>query len=178
MSPPFVALTLFIPFVAGLAYILDKDNHRKRFILFIFALYLLGIFLSKGVHGPFGEWYGEWLSLVRNPLEKFGKLLPLALSILITYGLVVLLGTLKSKRSLLLILSLIAVYLIAYPMWTGGLWREQKLPLPGYKFELPEDFYDLKNFLDNKELDYRVIQLPENNVPLPGLSSSTYKGKN
>ncbi|MDL1969860.1 MAG: alpha-(1-_3)-arabinofuranosyltransferase family protein [Candidatus Desulfofervidaceae bacterium] len=187
-SPLFIIIGFaIIFFLLSALFFLKRQNIEEKYcIVFFSLLFLIGIWFSKGVHSPLGEIY-KW-ALINIPLfkslraayEKFGPVLCISIAVLIAFSLAIILQVTKARKGrvilVLLLFSLINIY--AWPFWTGDIWRNQGKILPGLRFQIPEYYSDIKQYLDNSEQQsYRILQLPDNATLVPGIVTLNLNGR-
>src|SRR3989344_1043311 len=79
-------------FAAGSIFWAILKFKKNKEILYLGSLFVISLFLTKGVQGPFGEIFqsvfqkSTIFQVFRNPFEKFGFLLPLSSSLLFTFA--------------------------------------------------------------------------------------------
>lgn len=162
-------LFLFIPWigvsfiVAGIFYTL-----KKRELIFWSILFILVIFLSKGVAPPLGYLYSYLfekffiLGLLRNPFEKIGILIPLVSSVLFSIGFVNLFTFFRRKGYLwgkaLMILGFCLFFgIYHWPFWSGTLFGT----LDERKFvEIPQYYKLANNWIKDQKKDGNILHLP------------------
>ncbi len=184
----FILIGLIIPlFSLSPLLFLKKQNDKKKYHLLFFTLvFLIGIWLTKGVHNPFGNIY-RWalrnipvFGTLRFAHDKFGPVMIIGTTVLLGHSLVFFLQGIKRKWGkvilTLLLFSLINIY--AWPFWTGDTWKPQGKVLPGTRFQIPNYYYDLKMYLDKpNHQSYKILQLPDNAALVPGIVSLNLNGK-
>lgn len=130
-TPLFLILSWLIPLITLYGLIKLRSGQIKKF--FIYGLILL-LFLAKGTSLPLGEiflWFFKKitiLQLYRNPLEKFGMLLPIIYAPLFGFGLFYLAYKIQNlkKRVLFLVLTIILLGVFHWPFFSGALTRFEK----------------------------------------------------
>ncbi len=180
-SPVFIVIGFLITILSLMPlFLLKKQNRREKFFLFFFALVLMaGICLSKGTQKPLGVIYDLALknipvfNIFRFPQDKFGHLMVIGNTVLIGYSLIFLLQIFKEKwkKILPILFFLLLINIYAWPFWTGDIWKEQTIFLPGYRFRIPGEYYQLKDFLNEEKIDTRIFNLPDNFTSVPGIIS-------
>lgn len=126
-------LFMFIPWIGVIFIFVGLFSViRKKRISFFSILFILAVFLAKGMAGPLGYFYPFlferffFLGLLRNPFEKIGPLIPLAGSILFAIGFLNLANYFWKRNFLLgkafIILSFGLFFgIYHWPFWTGTL---------------------------------------------------------
>lgn len=122
----FLLISWLIPIITIYGLLKLKPNQIKLF--FAISLTLL-LFLVKGTSPPFGGiflWFFSHISFLqvfRNPLEKFGMLLPIIYAPLFSLGLFYLLHKIQEfkKRTLILVLALASIVAYHWPFFSGAL---------------------------------------------------------
>lgn len=165
MKPEF----LIIPILAYSSLLFLK-NSFSRYIVFFSLLGILGSFMGKGTHAPFG-WVNEYLfstipgfGLFRDP-TKFYMLTVLAYSVLIPFSLAQftkLIGnkfkfdTSKKKKILFVIpISFILFYLFSiHQVFTGQLGGTFA------KKQIPQEYIRLADYISNQRDFFRTLWIP------------------
>lgn len=183
---PFLFLQGFfvlLPFLAFLFYRKCADRERQS-ILFFGLVYVVTLFATKLYNEPFAtvnEWmfrYIPMLQIFRNTYDKFGPLLVFCWMVLCSYALVFILGFIKrlELKVAMYIFVFLAYQVYVFPFWTG-IWRQESRNLPGFTYTLPENYAPLRELTYTERLHYRILQLPEQDVPIPGMHSLKVGGK-
>ncbi len=141
-SLPFIFLSWVLPIVALVGILKFRDKFLKKFLI-ISALIL--IFLAKGTSLPLGEIQiflfkvFPPIQLYRNPLEKWGLLLPTIFMIIFAIGFIRLIFTSNSliKRLMLVIILASYFFIFHWPMMTGGIvgYKDRKIAV-----DVPKSF--------------------------------------
>lgn len=137
----------------------DKLSKFKFFVV----LLSLGLIVSLGANPPFGPvfvWLFKsftFLQAFRNPFEKFGLVLILGYSPIFAYGLVSFFAGKKYKNLAVTSVLLLICVIFAWPMWTG---RVIAGPDKKIGLDIPVYYKDLRNFLNNKGEDFRLLMTP------------------
>ena len=147
---------------------------KKRYNLLYFAiLSLVGLFLVKGSHPPFGGiyiWFFENFPLsgiFRVQYHKLGMIVALGYAFLIGVGISELCSFIKqydkhklvSKMFLILICFLLFVA-HEYPFWTGEVIPKGGSHLYSFHVKVPEYYNNANYWLDEQNLDFRIYSLP------------------
>lgn len=141
-NPIFLLLSWLIPIITIYGAFKLKSTPVKKFL--VLSLVLL-LFLAKGTSFPLGGvflWFFSnitFLQAYRNPLEKFGILLPIIYAPLFSFGLIYLLFKIKSyqTRTILLIISVVCLAVNSWPFFTGALAHFAKRDI---RVEIPKIF--------------------------------------
>lgn len=154
-------LAWFLPALAGIgAAVADRARRKAVWILAGLAAVLL--FLSKGVHAPFGAvnlWLfqhvpGMWL--FRDPMSKFGVLLVLIYAILAAIALdrapavaAKLLGA-RWRRAGNCAFGVLAIGALAFPwpLWNGAVIPSSRGTLPGEHVKIPRSWYQVADLVN------------------------------
>jgi len=175
-------LISFLPPVICFSALLFRRNFNRLFIYFA-LIALLGLFLSKGVAGPFGGIF-EYVfvnftlfQVYRNPFEKLTVIATLGYTVLFGVGLSSLTERIKMNvqtsgvkplKSPILTATLIC-FLVSgvyvWPMWTGTLFTSgqypQNNPEVGYCVKVPESYRELNIWLKQRDKeDHGLLILP------------------
>ncbi len=165
MRPEFLVLPI-LAFV-GLLFIGKARDDQKRNVLFLAVLALLGGFLAKGANPPLGDLYV--LAFEKVPgfvmfrdATKFYLLVSLSFSMLIPFALSGVSSWLKRTYRFS---SLIAAPLIftAFLLFWSIMIREAVFSNLGGTFSkrvVPNDYFQLKDFLYSKPGYFRVLTVP------------------
>lgn len=163
-----------------------NTEFQKTLVIFYFVL-LIGIWLAKGAHEPFGDQYISAMNKVpvllmfRAAYEKFGPLVVLSFSVLISAGIVGLFEYFRFKRMALASLVGVSIFVVnayAFPFWTGDVWKREGPVMAGFRFKLPDYYYDLARFLEKDGYQYsRVLQVPDITMPVPGIVTLDFYGE-
>ena len=177
LANPFgILLTFIIPLVA-FAGLLGKKR-KSLLSLYCATILLLGIWLSKGVHGPLGGIF-EWLfthiplmSLFRRPVAKFAWMISFGYATLLSLALFQLFTYIEQQHrrysrytltvwSMGWIATTLTVIAIGYPLWSGRVWGDCNF------LKIPNYYYDAKKWIDNQSIHPRSIILPSINSASP-----------
>ncbi|MBE0447826.1 MAG: cell division protein SepF [Actinobacteria bacterium] len=155
---------LLIPFFficLPVLFVNKIERKQIRIIFFFFFIYLFTTLLSLGSKGPFGEIYWSFVKstdigwIFRSPL-KFQLYQAFAYSILFTFGLLVLR---KLTNRQILIPALVVITLVGvsgYTLWYAN--TKDMTPV-----QVPAEFYQINNILQNTSDDSKVIWYPRYN---------------
>lgn len=171
VSPGAVIVEFLIIGIILLYIIKAKKNINALFLgtLFIFSLYL-----AKGSNQPFGKLFELLFTVItplqifRNPFEKFGFIIPVAVTPLLAVALEDLsLRFQKKARFALYIFSLfIVIGFYGYPFWSGLVFTNQFPPTNdysvGYKVKVPEYYEEASRWLESQGNNFRFIGFPFN----------------
>lgn len=169
MRPEFLIIPI-LAFVSLLFVNRLRSSQIKKNILFFAFLALIGAFLAKGSNPPFGEAY-LWLfnnfpgmNLFRDS-TKFYVLIALSYSILIPFSVAEIYKRLKTMRnmrrathylsSLFVLLVVCYLLLLIKPAILGQLGGTFKAK------EIPRDYIQLKNFIENQDEFSRTLWVPK-----------------
>lgn len=172
-------LFLFIPYL-GVFFIMMGIYYtiKKRELIFWSILFIIAVFLAKGVAPPLGYFYAYlfekffFLGLLRNPFEKFGLLIPLAGSILFSVGFFNLAAYFWKRNFLAgkaaIILSFCLFFgIYHWPFWTGTFFGT----LEKRNFvEIPQYYQEANLWIKDQNKDGNILHLP-----LAIAESSTYR---
>jgi hypothetical protein len=173
-------LDLFIPIVTLIflwIIFIDKKEIRNKRNLAYLTVFIVSLFIAKGLQEPFGFINEKYLSLVRMPMEKVGPCLTLTISYFLVFITIYFNRNQSNLKFKVYYIFLIVILLLtSYPIFSGDHWRDQGKSLPGYRFEIPEYMYHLKYELESDDSTSRIIQLPPVDIQIPGTSSAIYRG--
>ncbi len=162
-NPLFILLTFF-PIICAYFTIFFKE--KKRHLLFFLGLSLLGLALAKGTLRPLGKIYEYvWshipgMFMFREPYTKFMLIYVFAIAAL--FGYFILHITKRKKiRIYVIILSLLAIVIPAYPFFIGGFTgRYQAGPIKSSLVKIPYYLYNYQTINAQRMLKYRTLSLP------------------
>lgn len=152
----FIFLSWIIPALTVLSLTM---LHKNKYLRFCWSLLFVGLFVVMGTNSPLGfvfEWLFRNLSPFqgfRNPYEKAGLLVLVAIAPLVAIGLSKFKGPLKSS----ILILLCGVYV--WPMWTGQFAGGTKF---NPWFEVPNYYREADTWINTQDPESRVIQLPLN----------------
>lgn len=168
-SYPIIILEFVI--TALILYSIIKSK-KDASVLILAGLFFTGIFFAKGSNPPLGgvfEFFFKkflFLQIFRNPFEKSGFILLLAVSPLLSFAIFKISETLKPLyRKLIYIVSLIYILLIwGYPFYTGLVLTSKLSPTNdyqvGYKVKVPLYYQQADNWLNTQGQNFRTIGFP------------------
>jgi len=165
-------------------------QRKNRIALFVGGFSLVILFLAKGSHPPFENFY-SWLALDSPIASSFGwqfrgankwnLLLMFSYSILIGFTTSTLLAKVqrmnklnflrKSCFGIIIVILIIIPLLSAYPMLTGDVSGKMK---PN---ELPDEYIEMYEWLDQQNSEFKIAMYPYPPVwgtPKPTIRSDTY----
>lgn len=171
-NPIFIVISWLIPIIT--IYGLLKLRRSQIKLFFALSLILL-LFVAKGTSFPLGQvflWFFSHISILqvfRNPLEKFGMLMPTIYAPLFSFGLVYLLNKTQDfkKRLFLSTLSLTFLVIFHWPFFTGALVSFRGRDI---KVEVPPSFRSANQAIEKNN---HVIL----SIPVMGGASGFYKWK-
>lgn len=174
-SPTYSTLIfIFLSFLAPIIIFSSLLIKRKdRSILFFSVFSLAVLFFFKGSQPPFGGiyfWMMEYVPLMtafRNPLDKFGSLLPVGFSLLlgVTVAKFFFLSGNKSKyhnkeRFSVLILCISLFLVFMFPFWTGQVFEKGGMIRPSWHVKVPDYYNDADLWLSEQNEVFRIFPLP------------------
>lgn len=169
---PFILLSFF----SVTAFILGLFKKEKELLYrFLILLAFIVMFWMKGTLAPFGgitlqifEWFA-FLHVFRNPFEKIGLLLPLAMAIPVGAGMVMIINIISSRLKLPKKIVSFFILTIAFPAYmfpiatglafTGGGPPANNINIGQY-VKVPEYYKDAREWLDKQSGVFRVLVLP------------------
>jgi len=160
--PIMLAISLFI-------WLRDDKKENRIWTLYFAILWLLGVFLTKGVHEPAGYvyyWIAEKLpygagAILRNP-TKFVSLVNFAYAILIALLIVKIYNKLTFyKKVIRYSIILFLMMSVIVPVLYGTLIDLQAYTWVRYKpTYVPSIYYDLNSWLSHQPDDFKVMWIP------------------
>jgi len=169
-----------LPIISGAGFLLTVvilwtiiKFKRIKEVLFLGILFILTLFLMKGNNPPFGEIF-TWgflqipaLQVFRNPLEKFGFLLPLAAAPLFSLGMEQLVsGGLKLVRIKRLVFWGVFGFVLLFlgcPFWTGLVFtslEEGTGRIFNYEVKVPGYYREVNDWLKKAGSNFRFLSVP------------------
>lgn len=166
-------LTVFVSIIGFLIVLFGLIKFRKsRYFAFLFLLFLIALFISKGTNPPLGLLFYKWLfanftftEIFRNSYEKFGVVFLLPYSIFFGLGVFEILNKFRRRNSKIIFFTLTFLTFFVYlthPMWNGE-YVFQKY----FWIEVPKYYEETNQFLNKDISDSRVLMLPT--IPFHGL---------
>jgi len=157
---------------------------RNRWLRFFAGAALVSIFLSKGLHPPFGQIYGEMVRhipgfwIIRAPWEKFALVTAICFSIMIgvTAEYLALRAyriareRLKGDHFANVAVSFVAATFVLfsvcydYPLVLGGNFPQPHGRLPGFHQVIPGYLYDAAKWVNKQPGQFRIIPMPDDRV--------------
>lgn len=144
---------LYIPVFIISFLLLDRylfKNYMLRISLLIFFIF---IFLLKTVNPPFGDLF-KWtflnipgFQMYRDPYIKFGMILILVTTVLITYAI--------KRFKFLLMPFFLYILLFVYIGFTYGLFRNDDF------VNVPKEYFELSEYVNKDKEEFRFIALPQ-----------------
>lgn len=171
-NPLLIAISFLWPLIAFSTLYIVKTRINRRYVLYFFFVYLLGMFFAAGTHPPLGFLYQFLVEKIpvfivfRSPYFKFAPALYIASAILFAFFLDSLSQRVRRKTFVLFFAILIIYH---FPFFSGNFftWREgysTRLSVPHYVFEFG-------NWLRSQPPSTRVLMVPPNS---PDLQYSLY----
>lgn len=148
-------------------------RYHAKVLLFLF-LGFVGIFLAKGVHQPFGQWYAylfEKYSIFgafREPYSKFSLISLFSFTVVMTFSLYAIFQLLQKhvKAKLDLYISagfMLLLIIISYPIFNGQTVPNQTYgPMKQLVVKVPQYWIDLSGYSEENNLDGRILTAPLN----------------
>ena len=154
--------------LVGIYSILVKKTKSLYIWLFIF---LVGIFVSKGMATPFGYpflWLFSksfFLGAFRNSFEKLGIIIPFSSAFIFPMGIAGIYYWLKDKTSgkrfwpilLISIILILELGIYAWPMWVGKIFGSLE---QSAFVEVPDSYRQADQWIQNQNKEGRILQLP------------------
>lgn len=154
---------LIYPLFAFLGLLLTKKIPKELQIKYIYFGFigLIGVFLAKGVHDPFGQ-INIWLfnhfpgfNLFRDP-TKYYLFIATAYSVMIPFSLSVVLIFLKNKIYQTAV-AVIALLLLLFPVRQGLV---DELTGTFQYVPIPQEYTNLATFISSQKTFYRTLWVP------------------
>lgn len=162
---------------------------KNRNVIISGLLIVSALFAMKGVATPFGEVFYliftkiPQLQIFRNPFEKFGFVLPLAIAPLLAYLMARLWPQVGLKRYASIFNSVIFIYIyafLAFPFWTTLVFTRKSGEIPpasvSYETQVPNDYRLANDWLKAQTGVFRFISLPIANEGITYLWNKPYSG--
>lgn len=162
--PILILISFLWPFLTFLTLFLIQQRQKLEIILYLFIVYLLGIFFAAGTHPPLGFIYSFFLEKVpgflifRTPYYKFAPAIFLATSFLIAFLIDHARGRVKNW---FFICTLFLVFIYHFPYFTGDFfaWRSDFTT----RLRIPEYVFEFGRWLNKEKGDNgRVLLVPPN----------------
>lgn len=155
--------------------LLTKSNkqNKQHYLLYFGILSLIGLFLIKGSHPPFGEIY-RWLFLnfpvfgiFRVQYYKLGIIVLLSYTFLLGNGISKIYLYIKqhSNHKTFALIFLLSIYILLfvvheYPFFTGEVIPQGGNTLHSFHVKVPEYYGDANYWLKEQDTDFRIYSLP------------------
>jgi len=172
------AIMIFISFLTPLIVILGIRKSRGWSLLLI-PLYLVGLFLIKGVNPPLG-WLNEYVFInfsmfqtTRNVIVTWGLLVTFCTSALFGIGISSIYDKICSiNRNSIIIRRISGIFIfsilflvigvLVFPFWTGDVIHGPSANFTSVdvRFEVPNYYYEFKDFIESEKGDFRILTLP------------------
>ena len=158
---------------------------KNKEILYLGSLFIISLFLTKGVQSPFGELFqtiflkSTIFQVFRNPFEKIGFLLPLSSSLIFTFAVWKISS--KAKYTFIYFLSLVFLIVVwGFPFWSGLVFTNIKYSgsneLESYEVTVPSYYKSANNFLKENAKNSRFIALPIGDEGITHSWEKPYRG--
>lgn len=161
--------SLIIEWGIMLAVLYVAIKHLKnKSIVFLLSIFIIGMIGAKGSVPPFGEIFRflfekvTYIQFFRNPFEKLGLLLPLALSPLLGFSV----GNLYEKygKKVLVIVGLYLFVFLGFPFWTKLVFTSGNPPANdlsvGYQVKVPDYYKQADEWFSSQKGLFRFMSLP------------------
>lgn len=174
---PLLFLTFFLSvFIFSSILFLRKNKN----ILYFLFLALLGLFLVKGTHPPFGEIYSFFYKNVpgfwtfREPYTKFTLLNIFSFSILLGYSVDGIINFIKNSNfikknkyfyfipHIFVIMIILMILVISFPIFTGEtIWNEKDGNRRSWHVKVPEYWVDIQNWFEESDNKNKIFITPK-----------------
>jgi len=173
-TPAFIILSFLSPLLVFASLLYRKKE--KLYILYFSLLSLTVLFFFKGSQPPLGEiyiWLMKNFSLMtafRNPLDKFGSLLPVGYSFLIGFTMASLFFMPRESkfhkplRLSVLILCVLIFVIFVFPFWTGQVFEKGGKIRPSWQVKVPDYYADASMWLASQRETFRIFPIPLTNM--------------
>jgi len=174
---PLLFLTFFLSVIIFSSILFIK---KYKNILYFLFLALLGLFLVKGTHSPFGGIYnflyhnvpGFWT--FREPYTKFTLLNIFSFSILLGYSVDYIFSYIKNLHfirekkylhlipNIFIILIILTILAISYPMFTGEtIWDERDGNRRSWRVKIPAYWIDIQSLFEKNDNESKIFMTPK-----------------
>lgn len=170
-NPFMVAGSFLITVLAFSSIILIKKSLLIRYLSFVSLIF---IFLSKGIHAPFGFVYAKLFQLplfnmFRTPAHKFPVATILIFSLLIGSVIDEIWCRLKTKRrgTRFLVVGIIVFLILAngWYFFTGDVLQRGKAAPPPVQVKFPDYYWLAGDWLKGQKDYFRIFTLPGSDIP-------------
>jgi hypothetical protein len=169
-SQPILVFTGFLLPAIGIYGIIE--NRRSKMMLYFSLMWVLFLFLAKGIHPPLGQLM-QWgfdripgFLIFRNSSEKLGYWAVMSLCFIAGYGVNAICGRLRLRLHRTLFVTVLAVLLAglyAWPAWTGAIVGKNgstsSSPI-AYAVEIPESYSKAAQTIAQDKSNFFVLVLP------------------
>jgi len=175
-------------FTTGIVLLFIIQKRKNINVLFLGSLFIFSLFLAKGSNPPFGQLFEflftifKPLQVFRNPFEKFGFIIPLAVTPLLVAGMedLSLRFQKKGRNAIYIAYLIIIVGLFGFPFWSGLVFTNMSPPTNnysiGYKVKVPSYYSSANDWLNSQEQNFRFIGFPFNGQGVTYLWEKGYQG--
>lgn len=149
-----ISIVVFVMVIFGVL-----SSTKVKNIKYIYTLFLIGWFISKGFNPPLGKLFytvlfsvSKYFEVLRNPYEKFGSIYVLFYSIFFALGIDYL--TKKAGKNKYIVLVPLLVGIIFYlpsPIYSARLYSDNQ------RIKIPEDYNKVNRYVTE---DSRILHLP------------------
>jgi len=143
---------------------------RKPISLYFLLLVLLGMFLAKSIHPPFGglnqQMYNHipGFTIFRSSYDKFVPMIVLGYAFLIGFSFINLFRIFREHSSKLVyiftFIIICAVAFYAWPFWTGDVVRTRPGDKTSFFVKIPAWYFSAQEWANRDKLDYKILSLP------------------
>jgi len=152
---PFFVILSFLPILLALIPLLSTRNAKLKF--FFLIVFLVSIFFAKGLHPPFRELFLfiftkiPLYGMYRAVYPKFTYYGVLAVSVLISFGILTILSHWQNRKIIYLVF--IMILLSNIPFFMG------QIPQPELLTQIPKIYQQVKE-REHLNNNYRILSLP------------------
>ena len=168
----FMYFSLIPLFLLIFSLLFLKKNTQKKyythFFLILIFLLLICVFISKAGNSPFSilnKYFFVYTTLgkiLSNP-DKIPYAISLFYTILIPFSLILTQKYVIKKELIIYSLIILIIFTASFSFWDGKIFTDNIVwgnsNISSY-VETPKTYYDLKNSLDEKKLDFKLLFLP------------------
>lgn len=178
-NPLFIIIGFLIPILA-FAFLLKRPKNQSR--IFFAILAIIGLFIMNGSSASLGLINGLimkniplMVDIFSNPYTfggmyvtvsfafLFASFIPDLLESRFSFGSAFILSTKKRKKINILLICLLVFLVIglyAFPLWTGDVIYPGNPVMASNRYNIPDYYYDAKNWLKNDPSDFRIFPFP------------------
>ncbi len=155
IASPFKILTFIFP-LALIVVLLNQNILRKawRLVILAVAMVLVGSFLAKGSHEPFGGFFVFLFQTFPVPFlafraayEKLGIIVALGYLLTLFLAFSIPLRVSSAKALWYRSVAALIIMVLGFPVWTGQIFNSNNGIRPAAQIAIPQDYYQVADFL-------------------------------